>query len=423
MKNLYILILLIFISCAQKENKDATVKVQDTVKLVVSSPKKVSFPSFMEVISETKTRPIPLLETTNFDSFIEEGDYNKVEIEVLKLTKIHPNFYKKEYNFKAIASYKIDLFSNFYSVVVTVLKGDYEMESVLINYDLKGKIIDYKVVSFDEVAESIYRIESKIEQDKLTIKSIADLEEKSEEIEVFKIDAQGKINPIKAYKPLKGKDLIEDVIQKLKLNKLKIKYDFASTKTQPNNPNETIVVIPEIALEEEDMFRLNSYIVLVDNSTGKITHKYFESSKTNGWESDAIMLSEIKIDTAPYMLSKDTRAFGIRLYHHNMSQPNPYGNKTISLFVKSGNTLKKVLANYDVMNSQGEWNTICTGEFTDVKNTLIMSKKISSNYFDIMVKSKTTKTKSFKDKNGECDDTKKISVETKWLKFNGDEYI
>ena len=48
---------------------------------------------------------------------------------------------------------------------------------------------------------------------------------------------------------------------------------------------------------------------------------------------------------------------------------------------------------------------------------------MTNNYFDIMVKSKITKTKSFKNKNEECDDVKQVSVETNWLKFNGDEYI
>ncbi|EZH73416.1 hypothetical protein ATO12_15870 [Aquimarina atlantica] len=421
MKKRYILILLIFISCTPKakDKEETVVKAQDVVELAGDMPEKTNNTSFDSIIREIKIKSIPLVDKTNFDSFIDPDDYNEVNIEALKLKKLYPNFDKEGYNYKAIASYRIELSKEFYTIVITIRKGDNEMESVLINYDLIGNIIDSKVISYDEIAEGQSRIESKIEENKLTINNILWIDKKKIETTSFQIKTNGKIEPIS-----QEENLIDSVIEQLNLDKLKIKEEFIVSKVQPHNPNETIVVIPEIAGEDDEhLFELNSYIVLVDNTTQKITHKYFESSKTNGWVSDAVVLSEILIDTAPYIIAQNTRAFGVRVFHYGMSKPNPYSNRTISLFVKSGDTLKKVLHNYDVEDYGGEWDTQCAGESTSIKNTLIMSKEKTNTYFDIIVKSTVLESKTFVDENGECDEESKTSSKTTVLQFDGKEYV
>ena len=75
------------------------------------------------------------------------------------------------------------------------------------------------------------------------------------------------------------------------------------------------------------------------------------------------------------------------------------------------------------MNYGGEWNTECVGEFTDVKNTLIMLKDKTNEYFDIMIKSKVTETKNSVNENGECDSKEKITTKSTALKFDGEKYI
>ncbi|WP_299312664.1 hypothetical protein [uncultured Aquimarina sp.] len=378
--------------------------------------------NFNYVIDKFKTRSLPLIENTNFDSFIEEEDYKKVNEKALKLEEIYPNFNKEGYNYRTIASYRIQMSKTFHSIVVTILKGDHEMESVLINYNLVGGIIDSKVISYDEIAEGQSRIESKIKGNKLTVNNILWIDEKQEKREVFELKDDGKIKPV-IVNNFEDLSLVDEVIQQLNLNKQTIKTDLIVSKVQPNNSNETIIVIPEIYGEyDEHFFELNSHVVIVNNTTGKITHRYFEGSKTNGWASDAVELKEITIDTAPYIVAKDTRAFGIQVYHVGMSQPNPYSNKNISLFVKSGNTLKKVVHNYDVMDYGGEWDTNCYGEFIRVKNILIISKEKTNDYFDIIVKSKVTETKNEEDENGDCDSKETVTNETSVLKFNGETY-
>jgi hypothetical protein len=45
------------------------------------------------------------------------------------------------------------------------------------------------------------------------------------------------------------------------------------------------------------------------------------------------------------------RAFGIRVKYSGSSRPNPYNSETISLFIKSGIILKKVLINYETVSA------------------------------------------------------------------------
>ena len=67
------------------------------------------------------------------------------------------------------------------------------MESILVNYDLQGQLIDSIVISYDEIAESWSRIESKVELNKVTITKTLWIEEKQEEIKVWRIHGDGKI--------------------------------------------------------------------------------------------------------------------------------------------------------------------------------------------------------------------------------------
>jgi hypothetical protein len=213
--------------------------------------------------------------------------------------------------------------------------------------------------------------------------------------------------------------LLDSVLKQLDLNKSKIKTEFVVSKVIPNNSNETILVIPEIVVEEEDYFEFNSYILIVNTKTGKIIHNY---SEKNAWISDAVQLTEIIIDTANYQISEQNRAFGIKVKYSGSSQPNPYKSESFSLFIKSGTTLKKVLINYEILYYGGEWDTNCEGEFLAMKKIIIVSKNKTNDYFDLIVKNKITETKNMLDKNGNCNTLETFTEEKTILKFNGLEY-
>ncbi len=216
---------------------------------------------------------------------------------------------------------------------------------------------------------------------------------------------------------------LDKILKQLNLTAAQCKTSLIATKTAPNNPNETIVVIPEIAKQEDDIFELNSHILIVDTKTSKITSRYYESSKTNEWFSDAFAIVEIKIDTAHYIIAKNKRAFGIRLYFNNYSKPNPYSKEIISLFVRKNSKLKNILKNYTVMEYYGEGDASCYGEFFRTEKILIMKSKKTNAYFDILVKSKNTKTLNDVDEQDECISKDNVSTSKTTLTFNGNIYL
>jgi len=215
-------------------------------------------------------------------------------------------------------------------------------------------------------------------------------------------------------------DLEKKVIEQLKLDPDKIAHQFLSQKKMPNNAKETIMVVPEMVKEEEDYFELKTYILIVNNETGKIIHKHLDHPNLT---SDAIILSKIEIDTAPYIIAENNRAFGIRVHYHTRSQPNPYSNTTLSLFVKSKDSLKAILKTYDVMDYKAEWNMRCNGSSIGHEKILIMTMNKTNGYYDILVKNEITHSESFEDKNGECNVTEKLSLQKTVLKFNGETYL
>ncbi|WP_158975708.1 hypothetical protein [Cellulophaga sp. L1A9] len=215
---------------------------------------------------------------------------------------------------------------------------------------------------------------------------------------------------------------LETILNQLELDLSECKTDLIVAKVKPDNSEETIVVIPEIVQEDEDYFELNSHILIIETNTGKIKSRYFEGSLTNEWYSDAVRLAEIKIDTAPYLLSEDTRAFGIRVYYYNNSHPNPYSHETISLYFDENNTLKQVLKNFEMMSYGGEVNSECEADLSGVEKVLILKETKTNGYFDILVKS-TVKTTTRKEaSNGDCIEEKKITNLDQVLKFKNGKY-
>ena len=423
-------LLLLIISCRQgtQEKKEPEVKMQgaiEVVETVTDTSSQNGHSGFDEAIGAAKSKTLPVVEMTNFDSFIDEDDYDEIDANALKLDQIYPDFNNENYSFRPIAYYQVPLSNNFHTIVITLLKGEHEMTTVLINYDTEGKPIAHEEVGFDEIAESMSRTVSRISENKLTVNRIfwGNIRE-VEEIE-YEIRGDGTIKKVGTKKlndSFENFTLINSVLMDLKLDWIQTKTNLIRTLEDPNNLYETIVVIPEIVDEGDHYFELNSHILVVDNRSGKITHKYFESKKTNEWISDAIELNGIQIDSNSYQISEDKIAFGVSVSYFGHSQVNPYSNKKLSLFVKSGDSLVKILSNYTIENYHGEWDGDCDGGFNETKKSLRMSQEKTNGYFDISVTKEMIFSEQFKDKNGECLITEKISTENTILKFNGWRY-
>lgn len=228
---------------------------------------------------------------------------------------------------------------------------------------------------------------------------------------------------VNGYSQEQNEVLLNKVLAQLKLNKKDIHEPLYRSKVLPNKTSNSILVIPKYNVNEtdeqgHDFFVLDAYIVMVDNATGKIISKYVEKE---AWTSDAMVLSEITIDTGLYQLNEKERAFGIRVSYSGSSNPNPYYYTDLSLFIVQNNLMKRVLKNYQINRASGEWDTRCAGEFDESIGSIDLDKNTTNGFKNLIIKSKIEHTKSFLvDDNCEEKVTTKNSI--KYLKFNGKEY-
>jgi hypothetical protein len=227
----------------------------------------------------------------------------------------------------------------------------------------------------------------------------------------------------KTAQVLSQTEIIESVLNQLKIKEKDCKVELIALKKMPNDDTESILVIPEIVSEGDHFFELNGHILIINSKTGKIINKFFESSETNEWVSDALQMVEISIDTAPYIIQKGKRAFGIKVRHLGSSEPNPYETETISLFIKNEDKLSRVLKSFEINGNSGEWDTNCAGEFTTEKKILIISDNITNEYYNVIVKNKISNSKTFINKQGDCDEKEKNQTIKTILKFENNEYI
>lgn len=217
--------------------------------------------------------------------------------------------------------------------------------------------------------------------------------------------------------------LRNQVLKQLNLKLSNIHEALYKEKKLPNKTSQTLVVIPKYRTNETDeeghlFLELDAYIIIVDSSTGKILYKYIDESALT---SDAMVLTDIDIDTGLYQLNENNRAFGIRVSYRGSSNPNPYSYTDLSLFIIQNNAVKRILNNYQIDRSSGEWDTRCAGEYEDIIGTIDMDKNKTNGFRNIMIKNKITQTKSFETNDG-CDEKVITKNTTKYLKYNGKEY-
>lgn len=216
-------------------------------------------------------------------------------------------------------------------------------------------------------------------------------------------------------------ELIKKVLLNLNLQEKDCFLPFIKEQVLPDSESKSIIIIPTIAELEDDYFSLNSYVLIVETSTGFILSQFFESHKTNNWLSDDLQLESIEVDLGPYNLNKETSAYGVRVKYAGSSRVNPYYNETISLFVQQKDQLKRILNNYEIKLSQGEWDGLCEGEFKEEKKTIEVTQNVTNGLFDIIIKNNITITTNTK-VDDDCIDKETYSNKTEILQFNCTEY-
>ena len=208
------------------------------------------------------------------------------------------------------------------------------------------------------------------------------------------------------------------VLKQLKLNASKVESQFYTEKKMPYAEGSYIIVVPVLKEKEgNDYYLLQNYVLITDEK-GKIKNQFFDPEEIT---SDAIMLQGFSIDTGFYNLNSTIRAFGVSASYRGSSSPNPYSSSDISMYYPMGKTLKKVLNQYPLVKSGGEWDMACTGEFYDDVSVIILDKSKTNGFANLKIKTEHT-TMINKEINGECDQKETSKISYKTLKFNKSVY-
>lgn len=191
---------LVFVACnSNVKNKNINSQKVDIEKLTENLTEKIISPNKLsEIWQSLPLKQLPIIDTTSFDNINDNKVFNAEQLKSLQIEAIYPNFYEENTHFKVSPSYKINLSKEFYTIVINVFKGEHELETVLINYDSSNEnLIDFKIIAYDEIAESISKKKSKIEKESITISDEFYLEETKIEVSKFHINRNGELNPIK----------------------------------------------------------------------------------------------------------------------------------------------------------------------------------------------------------------------------------
>lgn len=166
-----------------------------------------------------------------------------------------------------------------------------------------------------------------------------------------------------------------------------ISTDYAACKVWPENPAQTLAVLPlpqKGATADATVYDVE--VLVADSKSGAIiAHGYEPSSIT----SDAVGLQGMALDTAHWQLAPQALAFGVRKSYEGSSRVNPFAATTLSLYVVDGTRLRRVLANLTTQQSNGEWDGNCAGQFSDITRVISIGPAGRGGYATLQVKEKT----------------------------------
>lgn len=197
---------------------------------------------------------------------------------------------------------------------------------------------------------------------------------------------------------------MNNVIQLLELNSENVDRELSIEKPMRYIPEMMAFAVLEKVGEsdysEEGHYKYKCHVVLYNASDKVITNKYV----IENLESDAIRLSKVNFDFAPYMVQTNKRAFGFRIIYSGSSRVNPYEEEQLTLFIQEKDKLVPVLKDFTSYLSTGDWDTNCAGEFNEKRAVFVIEPTLSNGYFDIKVNYKDVKTVN-KMVSGDCKGT------------------
>ncbi len=169
-----------------------------------------------------------------------------------------------------------------------------------------------------------------------------------------------------------------------------VDLDNAVCKVWPANPTQTLAVLPlpqKGGTTDETVYDVE--VLVTDSKTGAIIAQTYEPSAIT---SDAMDLEGLALDTAPWRLTPQELAFGVRKSFQNSSRVDPFEDTTLSLYVIDGGKLRRVLSNLTTRQSKGDWDGNCAGQFSNTSRAISVGPAGRGGYATLLISEKTVDT-------------------------------
>ncbi|SNS82661.1 hypothetical protein SAMN05421640_1403 [Ekhidna lutea] len=211
---------------------------------------------------------------------------------------------------------------------------------------------------------------------------------------------------------------VEAATKFLNISSDSVSQAFSISKEVPFLENSIIYAMLTIKEQGDEYTEFNINVLVVENNNTLLGIL----KEDNSIYTDALRLTNVEIDTAPYMVKENSRAFGLRLSYSGSSRVNPYSSETINLYEFSGGELTNILNEFQVLSERGENIGWDSGTFKSQESILIIGDSQSNGYNDIVVKVKE-KVRTYTAEN-ENETTSKFTVKG-FLKYNSElrEYV
>lgn len=149
--------------------------------------------SQFDFLSDYKFIELPYYDSTNFDNHNPIKLLSSEQIHLLNLDKVYGQEYINFDGTKIGITCKLKLSEKFNTIVVYIYFNEQELSSTLINYDFDYNVIDYKMISMDEIAEGYLRSEAVISLDSIEVTDYKYFDPPIIEKNIYNVTESGKI--------------------------------------------------------------------------------------------------------------------------------------------------------------------------------------------------------------------------------------
>lgn len=164
-------------------------------------------------------------------------------------------------------------------------------------------------------------------------------------------------------------------------------------KRMPGEPHRAIVALsflqtpPADLTADSDMGDYDLDVAIVEADSAQVRQRLKRSAV---YVSDALRLSALEIDTAPYVLAPGQRAFGVRARFSGSSRINPFGQTKLALYLPGASKPRLILDDLTMAEEVGEWDGECAGQFTKLQRVLFIGSTSTRGSADLIVRSTRT---------------------------------